>query len=180
MNKNFRSFNIKDCRLLISECLLGVCCNYKGTSATIKDKKVLLFINWLIDSGVFLVPVCPEQLGGLSTPRLPSEIIPNENNLKVISEKNDDVTANFEKGAFESLKLAKLFKVNAAILKALSPSCGIGTIYDGTFKKVRVPGDGVAAKLLLEHGYRVFDENNIGILIEKYETFDEVLKKLIF
>ena len=109
-------------RLLVSACLLGVKCRYDGQSRP--DEKVL----GLLKNHV-LVPVCPEQLGGLSTPRCPCEIQGD----RVMSRDGDDRTAEYEKGAQEALRLCRLFSCEAAILKAKSPSCGLGCVYDGTF-----------------------------------------------
>lgn len=133
--------------VLISGCLLGLDCRYDGGNNYIEEIEKL-------KEAVNLIPVCPEQLGGLTTPRQPSEI--REGN--VISKTGADVTAEYEKGACEALKLAQLFGCTCAILKARSPSCGSGVIYDGTFSKTKIPGDGKAAALLKANGIRVYTE----------------------
>ena len=115
-------------KILVSACLLGTNCKYNGNNNL--NEKVLEYIK---DKEV--IPVCPEIMGGLSTPRPPSEIIGN----KVFNNQNQDVTKEYEKGAEETLKLAKLFNVKKALLKAKSPSCGKDKIYDGTFKGILVP-----------------------------------------
>ena len=102
-----------------------------------------------------LIPVCPECCGGLPTPRTPSERLGD----RVVSKTGADVTEQFEKGALATLSLAQSFSVKAAVLKSNSPSCGSGTIYDGSFTGTLVPGDGVTAELLKKHGVRVTDEN---------------------
>ena len=137
-------------RLLVSACLLGVMCRYDGQSRP--DEKVL----GLLKNHV-LVPVCPEQLGGLSTPRCPCEIQGD----RVMSRDGDDRTAEYEKGALEALRLCRLFSCEAAILKAKSPSCGLGCVYDGTFSGTLRPGDGVTAGLLKNSGVPVYTEKNL-------------------
>ncbi len=99
--------------------------------------------------------MCPECYGGLTTPRTPSERLGD----KVVSKNGVDVTAQFDNGANAALYLAELFNVKTAILKANSPSCGSGTIYDGTFTGTLVPGNGVTAELLKAHGIKIIDEN---------------------
>jgi len=100
------------------------------------------------------IPVCPEQLGGLTTPRLPSEI----RNGRVFSSEGRDVTPEFEKGAAAVLQIAKEYGCTKAILKARSPSCGKGQIYDGTFSGKLVDGNGKTTALLLENGIEVITE----------------------
>ena len=134
-------------KILVSACLLGINCKYDGTNNL--NEKVLDYIK---DKEV--IPICPEILGGLSTPRPPSEIILD----KVVNNEQKDVTKEYRKGAEESLKLAKLFKVKKALLKAKSPSCGCGKIYDGTFTKTLIDGDGITTQL--------FKENNIEVITE--------------
>ncbi len=143
-------------RLLVSACLLGVMCRYDGQSRP--DEKVL----GLLKNHV-LVPVCPEQLGGLSTPRCPCEIRGD----RVMSRDGDDRTAEYEKGALEALRLCRLFSCEAAVLKAKSPSCGLGCVYDGTFSGTLRPGDGVTAGLLIQNGIPVYTEQNLPGDFEK-------------
>lgn len=102
-----------------------------------------------------LIPVCPECCGGLPTPRTPSERLGD----RVVSKTGADVSEQFKKGARAALGLARHFGIKTAILKANSPSCGSGTIYDGSFTGTLVPGDGVTAELLKKHGVIVTDEN---------------------
>ncbi len=134
-------------KILVSACLLGINCKYNGNNNL--NEKVLDYIK---DKEV--IPVCPEIMGGLSTPRPPSEIIGN----KVFNNQNQDVTKEYEKGAEETLKLAKLFNVKKALLKAKSPSCGKDKIYDGTFNGILVPGMGKTVQLLKENGIEVISE----------------------
>lgn len=136
--------------VIVSACLLGLKCRYDG-----KGKPNLAVIN-LADKHL-LVPVCPEQLGGLTTPRPAAEIIGEQ----VITEKGDDVTEEFQKGAEECVGIAGVFGAKTAILKARSPSCGSGIIYDGTFTKTLTEGDGVFAKKCKENGIEVITEEEL-------------------
>jgi uncharacterized protein YbbK (DUF523 family) len=104
-----------------------------------------------------LVPVCPEQFGGLPIPREPSEI----RGGRVYSRTGEDVTACFERGARETLKIARLLGIGEAVLKQRSPSCGSGQIYDGTFSGRVTAGDGVAATLLKQNGLHVISEEEL-------------------
>ena len=137
-------------KILVSACLLGINCKYDGENN--KNDKVLEYIK---DKEV--IPICPEIMGGLPTPRVPSEIKDN----KVITKENKDVTNNFSKGAEEVLYLAKLFNVKKALLKAKSPSCGVGEIYDGTFTHTKINGDGITTRLLKENNIEVITENDL-------------------
>ena len=136
-------------RILVSACLLGVCCRYDGKS---KVSEAVLRLKEQHE----LIPVCPEQLGGLSTPRPPSEMLGG----RVINCQGQDVTAPYEKGAAETLRLYRLLQCDAALLKARSPSCGHGQVYDGTFSGALVSGDGVTTRLLRENGIPVLTEED--------------------
>jgi uncharacterized protein YbbK (DUF523 family) len=135
---------------LCSACLLGVKCRYNGKSAL--NKKVVS----LLRSEV-LIPVCPEQLGGLPTPREPAEIVGN----RVFTISGRDVTENFIRGANETLRIAKLFNISEAVMKQGSPSCGFGRIYDGTFSGKTRKGEGVTATLLKKHGIKIVTEEDL-------------------
>lgn len=137
-------------KILVSACLLGVNCKYSDGNNY--NEKV---IDYIKDYEV--IPVCPEIMGGLSTPRPPSEIVGD----KVMNNIGVDVTNEYTKGAEETLKLAKLFNVKKALLKAKSPSCGKGKIYDGTFSGVLTEGNGVTAKLLKDNGIEVISEQDL-------------------
>lgn len=136
--------------LLVSACLLGAACRYDGEGKEYPGIKELM-------KEYQLVPVCPEILGGLPTPRVPAEC----RNGKVFTKTGNDVTAEYERGAGEALKLAALFGCEAAILKERSPSCGKGKIYDGTFSGRLTEGNGVCARLLEEKGIKVYGESQI-------------------
>ncbi|MDU1911417.1 DUF523 domain-containing protein [Fusobacterium sp.] len=138
-------------KILVSACMLGVECRYNGKGELKKDIEKLLKEHELI-------PVCPEQLGGLPTPRDPAEIQED----KIITKTGADVTKEYLKGAEEVLKLAKLYNCSAAILKERSPSCGCGKIYDGTFSKTLVTGNGATADLLIKNGIKVTGESRIN------------------
>ena len=137
-------------KVLVSKCLLGFNCRYKGDNC--KNDKLLEFLK---DKEV--IGVCPEVEGGLPTPRDPSERVAN----KVISSKGKDVTVEYQKGAEFALKLAQDNNVDLVIFKAKSPSCGCGLIYDGTFSGNKIPGNGVTTELLLKNGFRVITEENL-------------------
>lgn len=136
--------------ILVSACLLGVNCRYDGQGKLHEALLSLLKEHQLI-------PVCPEQLGGLQTPRPPAEIQGDF----VRTQAGTDVTAHFQKGANETLKLAKLYNCQLAILKERSPSCGAKQIYDGSFSGHLTPGKGITAELLIQHGITVIGESEI-------------------
>lgn len=108
-----------------------------------------------------LIPICPELLGGLGTPRSPAEKVGD----KVINKEGQDVTTYFQRGAEKALKIAKMYDCKYAILKEKSPSCGIGKIYDGTFSGTLVEGNGITAELLMKNGISVIGESQIGKLL---------------
>lgn len=136
--------------ILVSACLLGMYCRYDGQEKINEDVVRLMEHHTLI-------PICPEQAGGMMTPRLPSERLGD----RVVNRDHEDVTAYYEKGARQALKLAKLCHCECAVLKERSPSCGKERIYDGTFSGTIISGDGVTAALLTEHGIRVVGESRI-------------------
>lgn len=138
---------------IVSACLAGLNCRYDGKSCENKQ------IKKLVEEGK-AIPVCPEQLGGLSTPREPSEI----KNNRVITKNGKDVTNEFYKGSDKAFYIARINSCKKAILKSNSPSCGCGLIYDGTFTGQKVVGDGFFAKIL--------KENNIKIETEKDFTLE--------
>lgn len=139
--------------ILVSACLAGYHCRYDGGSCP--DDVIIA----LVREGK-AIPVCPEALGGLPMPRPPAEI--QEDGAAVLTGKGrvlnrdgEDITEAFLKGAHETLRLARLYGAERAILKANSPSCGSGTIYDGSFTGQKKPGDGVTAMLLRVNGIPV-------------------------
>lgn len=139
---------------LISACLLGINCRYNGTSSRIQE------LENLIDSGR-LISICPEILGGLDTPRKPCEIInQGSDSLRVMSKCGLDCTSEFQNGAQKALEIVKVCHIKKAILKANSPSCGSGYIYDGTFSGELTEGYGLTSKLLFENGIKLYNERN--------------------
>ena len=136
--------------IIVSACLAGVKCRYDGTAKPCE--KVIS----LVKEGK-AISVCPEQLGGLSTPRVASEQVGN----KVISKDGKDVTAEFVKGAEAALKIAKLAGCKVAVLKSKSPSCGCGMVYDGSFSGKFRKGDGVFTALLKKNKIKVITEEDI-------------------
>ena len=135
--------------ILVSSCLLGAACKYSG-----KDNFCAPLAAALQAGGHVPVPVCPEVYGGLPTPRPPAE----RQGCRVTTCTGADVTAAYQKGADTAVRLAALTGCTAAVLKANSPSCGCGQIYDGSFTHRKVPGDGVAAAALREAGLAVYTE----------------------
>ena len=149
--------------IIVSACLLGLNCRYDGESRPDKD---------LLSSGLrkFFVPVCPEQLGGLSTPRAPSEITGGngldvlEGRSRIIDTSGRDVTDCYLRGANEVARLVELLEVSTAIMKEKSPSCGV---YHIKRKGFIVRGSGVTSALLTKKGLRVISSD---MIIDKLET----------
>lgn len=136
--------------ILVSACLLGVACRYDG-----KEKMNKAVIK--LKDSYNLIPLCPEILGGLPTPRDPAEIQGD----RVINKKGVDVSKEYLKGAEETLKIAKLLDVKRAVLKENSPSCGLGFIYDGSFEGRLVEGNGITSQLLRENKIEVYGESDL-------------------
>lgn len=136
--------------IIASACLAGLHCRYDGGEVSNDD------VLRLVTEGK-AIPVCPEQLGGLTTPRLPCEII----NGRVLRQDGVDVTAEFERGARDALSLVRLAGTREAILKARSPSCGAGLIYDGTFSHTVTSGDGIFAALCRAEGISLRTEEDL-------------------
>ena len=136
--------------IIVSACLADIHCRYDGES------KPCEAVIRLVAEGK-AIPVCPEQLGGLPTPRLPAEQVGD----RVIRKDGVDVTAQFERGAQEALKIARLVGAKTAILKARSPSCGCGKIHDGSFTGRLVDGNGIFAELCIKDRLEVETEEEI-------------------
>lgn len=136
--------------ILVSACLLGVCCRYDGESKPCADVIKLR-------EKYTLVPICPEVDGGLPTPRIPSERVGD----RVLMRDGRDVTENYRSGAEQALRKAEAFGCGYAILKARSPSCGKGRIYDGSFSGKLTERDGVTAELLQKCGIVVLTEEEL-------------------
>ena len=154
--------------ILVSGCLVGQKCRYDGTSETIGRLREMVEVGEAI-------PVCPEQLGGLPTPRPPQEIRGGDGaavlagRARVIDSEGRDVTQSFMKGAGDALVIAEDNNIKEAVLKSESPACGSGKIYDGTFSNRLRDGDGVTAALLKRHGIEVITEEEFEKKSEKEE-----------
>ena len=143
-------------RLLISSCLLGLATRYDGRTKAVFSESDISRLSEKYE----LVPVCPEIYGGLPTPRTPSERVGD----RVLMKDGTDVTENYRKGASDALTLCRILGIKKALLKARSPSCGKGEVYDGSFSGTLVSGHGVAAELLLNNGVEVYTENELDKL----------------
>ena len=142
-------------KILVSRCLLGEPCRYDGKSRPVE---ALLTLE---RQGHILVPVCPEEDGGLPTPRPPAEI---QEDGRVVNRLGIDVTAEYTAGAYHALRLAREHGCTVAVLKEKSPSCGNRQVYDGSFTGTLVDGQGITARLLIEHGIRVLGESQLNQL----------------
>lgn len=138
--------------ILISACLLGQYCRYDGQTKVYPQVQALLGRD-----DIHLIPVCPEQCGGLATPRPAAE----RQGKRVVTTNGSDVTAQYQRGAEAALYWARLFHCTKAILKEKSPSCGHGQIYDGTFSRTLTAGDGVTVELLRVEGLEIIGESDI-------------------
>ena len=136
--------------ILVSACLLGTACRYDGKSKPCE--RVIALSNTYN-----LIPICPEVMGGLPTPRVPSEICGD----RVMMKDGRDVTENYNRGAKQALEIARENECTVAILKEKSPSCGSGLIHNGLFDGGLVTGDGITTRLLKKEGIRVLGESEI-------------------
>lgn len=154
-------------KMLVSGCLVGQKCSYNMITEDIPKLKDL------VDKGE-AIPICPAQLGGLPTPRPPSEIVGGDGvkvingKAKVKNSEGKDVTEKFLKGASDALVIAKDNNVTKAIFRTRSPQCGCGMIYDGSFSGKTRSGDGVTSALLKKHGITViteeeFDDKHVSV-----------------
>ena len=141
-------------KILVSGCLMGLSCRYDGCS-----KPCQKVLDLPKDGETVLIPVCPEQLGGLPTPRLPSERQGDDGTVTM--KDGTDVSAQYRRGAELALQVARINGVTEAILKSGSPSCGKGLIYDGTFSGQKREGNGVTVELFEKNGITVRSENDL-------------------
>lgn len=132
-------------KIMVSACLLGENCKYNGGNNY--SEKVMKYCE-----GHEVIPVCPEVLGGLPIPREPAEIVNGE-----VRNRYESVDSQFRTGAGIALEKALSEKVDLVILQSRSPSCGVGTIYDGSFTGTKIPGNGVFAQLLMDNGIKAVD-----------------------
>ena len=140
--------------IFVSACLVGINCKYSGGNNfnqkifdLVKEEKA--------------IPICPEQLGGLMTPRKPVELKIVDGKRYAIDNEGNDVTENFERGAMEVLKLAKSLNIKKAVLQPRSPSCGVNKVYSGNFDNKLIDGNGILAELLMENGIEVLTPDEI-------------------
>jgi uncharacterized protein YbbK (DUF523 family) len=137
--------------VLVSACLLGVPCNHRGASS--RHEGVLALAD-----RARLIPVCPEVAGGLPTPRVAAE---RGSDGRVRTAAGDDVTAFYERGARQAVSLARVSGAQRAVLKARSPSCGSGQVYDGSHRRILCAGDGVTTEALRAAGVAIVSEEDL-------------------
>ena len=138
---------MKDKLIAVSACLIGVNCKYNGKNNL--NNRVMDYLQ-----GKEVILICPEELGGLTTPRIESEI---QQNGSVINKVGVDVTENFQIGAQKALREMKKHNCEYVILKDGSPSCGYKNIYDGSFTGKRIRGQGISARYFIENGIKIID-----------------------
>lgn len=160
---------------MISACLAGENCKYNGGNN--RNEKILRL---MAENEV--ITVCPEQMGGLPTPRVPSEI----RDGVVTAKDGRIVDKEFRAGAAKSLEIAMREKPNLIVLQSRSPSCGVKQRYDGTFTGTLMDGSGVTAQLLMENGFRCVDVEDLaaiynGVLIRKLRSKEvDLLKDFLY
>lgn len=158
-------------KILVSACLLGAPVRYNGTHAFVEDS---VLATWQREGR--LVAFCPEQYGGLPTPRPAAEIVGGDGHAvlrrtaRVVDQHHQDFTEAFVRGAQGALRLCQQQGIKGAVLKADSPSCGSHSIYDGQFAGNKTPGVGVTTALLQQHGIRVFHEHEIEAAVAWLQT----------
>ncbi|MBD1381035.1 DUF523 domain-containing protein [Metabacillus arenae] len=149
--------------ILVSSCLAGIKCRYNGTDSLENT------IQQLVNQKKATM-VCPELLGGFSTPREPAEIIGGtgidvlNGTAKVVEKSGKNVTDLYIKGAYQTLKMAKDLNATYIVLKEASPSCGSQMIYNGNFQNEKIPGEGVTSALLTNEGFKVISEKELAKL----------------
>ncbi|MEK4060232.1 MULTISPECIES: DUF523 domain-containing protein [unclassified Paenibacillus] len=154
--------------IIVSSCLAGMKVRYNGTDCLDTSLQKLLDNNKA-------VAVCPELLGGFSTPREPAEIIGGggedvlEGTARVMDRSGNDVTEMYLKGAYETLEKAREIGATTVVLKENSPSCGSTMIYNGQFAGVKIPGQGVTSALLRRNGIEVISEQQLSARLEALE-----------
>lgn len=151
--------------VLVSSCFI-LPTRYDGRAQS--KQEIIDIIELLKANSVNIIPVCPEQLGGLTTPRTPAEI----RGHRVIDKQGRDVTLEFLKGAKHTLELVESLEVDFAILKEGSPSCGSKTIYDGTHSGKKIQGRGITTELLEQNGISVYSENDISLIRDRIEMLN--------
>ena len=150
MKKETENRPLSPLKILVSACLLGENCKYNGGNN--RNEKLLRLL-----SGHTVIPVCPEVLGGLPTPRIPAEIV----NGRVTNREGDSMDEAFRSGAEKALEIARKEQPDLIILQSRSPSCGVKQRYDGSFTGTLMEGAGVTAQLLMENGFRCIDVEDL-------------------
>ena len=141
-------------KYIVSACLVGINCKYDGKNNYNKKIEKLVY-----DGDA--IPLCPEVMGGLSTPRVPAEGIIIDGTLKVVSKEGIDVTSEYELGAEKALEIARILNIDTAILQKRSPSCGVYQIYDGSHSNKLIKGEGVTTTLLRKHNIKIITEDEL-------------------
>jgi len=176
-------------KILTSACFLGQKVRYDGKANSLSDE---IIQQWKAQER--LVSICPEIAGGLNTPRPAAEIqiniiseahegnsqstAPKKQLLKqVLTDQGMDVSEAFYLGAHIALNICQRYKIRFALMKESSPSCGSENVYDGSFTRNKIIGDGITTALLREHGVEVFSENNIICLADKLKEIEAVTVK---
>ncbi|OPA74253.1 hypothetical protein BVG16_24305 [Paenibacillus selenitireducens] len=150
--------------IIVSSCLGGIECRYNGTHRLVER------IQQLVEDGQAMM-VCPELMGGFTTPREPAEIVGGTGEdvlggtARIIDKSGTDVTELYLKGANLTLELARQVEATYIVLKENSPSCGSQMIYNGTFSNQRIPGEGVTSALLKREGFKVISENEFIAMV---------------
>ncbi|WP_085300126.1 DUF523 domain-containing protein [Cognaticolwellia mytili] len=153
-------------KILISSCFLGNKVRYDGKDNLLTENFIQ---RWQQEQR--LVVICPELAGGLLTPRAPAEIkCHNDDGIQVVTNTGGDVTVAFQRGANEALRVCQLHGIRYALLKESSPSCGSSTIYDGSFKQSKIPGQGITTRLLTANGIKVYSEKTMAALCLELAT----------
>lgn len=154
--------------IVVSACLAGLKVRYNGTHCLNSRIQKMVEENKV-------TTVCPELLGGFSTPREPAEIVGGDGEdvlngrAKVIQKSGKDVTELYVKGAYETLKKAKEVDATIVVLKEYSPSCGSEMIYNGEFKSEKITGNGVTTALLRKNGFKVISEEDLVDVLNQIE-----------
>jgi len=169
--------------VLISACLLGLKCNYRRQDSPRWEADFKKIIEPVLKAGFFFVPVCPEQLGGLPTPRHPSELTKNASEIlaakgRVVTREMQDVTDFFINGAKETLLIAQRLSLKLAVLKEKSPSCGSKVIHSGSFEGKLTPGEGITSYLLRINNIKIFNDEDF-IEIFKSRDWRNILRQLL-
>lgn len=144
-------------KVAVSACLLGVPCRYDGKAKPSSEVQ-----QWLEQQGCEVVRICPEVMGGLAIPHPPHEQKQTAQGICVVDVQGANHTAQFEAGARKACTKAMDAGCTHAILKAKSPSCGVGQVYDGTFTDTLVEGNGVATQMLIDAGIKVATEKDFA------------------